>query len=241
MHVVYIDESSDPSAGVTTISALMIPAEHWAEGFAQIRRFRLDLKQTDGVYVQKELHAWKLVSGRGAIATGIVTKSRRCEIFKEHLTLIARLPGVRVFNAVFPTDGVERAMERLLNRFNTCASGQDSHFLVVCDQGKDALYTRLARRMRVYNPIPSRYGAWDDDRSSTKSIPLSRMIEDPFFKDSKQSYFIQLADMCCYALLRREFPVPSRSRYGVDTAFGLLGPALCREASGKDPEGILRP
>ena len=67
------------------------------------------------------------------------------------------------------------------------------------------------------------------------------MIEDPFFKDSKQSYFTQIADMCCFSLLRRELPIESRSRYGVDKAFDTLAPILCKEASGRDPEGILRP
>lgn len=241
MHIVYVDESSDQDAGVTIISALMIPAATWAESFARVRRFRRELKQSDGMYVQKELHAWKLVSGRGHIATGIVTKFRRCEIFKEHVRLATELPGARLFNAVFPSRELERAMERLLNRINTCAAAQDSHFLLVCDQGKEETYTRLARRMRVYNPIPSRFGAWDVSGTSTKSIPLHRMVEDPFFKDSRQSYFIQLVDMCCFALLRREYPIESRSRYGVDQAFAALGPIVCREASSRDPEGILRP
>jgi len=47
--------------------------------------------------------------------------------------------------------------------------------------------------------------------------------------------------MCCYALLRREYPIESRSRYGVDRAFDALAPILCREASSRDLEGILRP
>jgi hypothetical protein len=240
MHIVYVDESADQDAGAAIISALVVPAESWADSFARLRRFRRELKQSDGIYVQKELHAWKLVSGRGAIAPGIVTKHRRCEIFKEHTKLATELPGARLFSAVFPTKAVERAMERLLNRINTCVGAQESQLLVVCDEGKEEMYTRLARRMRVYNPIPSRFGAWAAEGSSTKSIPLRRMIEDPFFKDSKQSYFIQLVDMCCYALLRREYPLPSRSRYGVDTAFDQLAPILCREASRQDAEGILR-
>jgi hypothetical protein len=204
MHILYIDESADQSASVTTISALAVPAESWADCFERLRRFRRELGQSDDIFVQKELHAWKLV------------------------------------NAVSPTKDVERAMERLLNRVNTCVAARESRFLVVCDQGKEVVYTRLARRMRVYSPIPSRYGTWSDAGSTTKSIPLDRMIEDPFFKDSKQSYFIQLVDMCCYALLRREYPIASRSRYDVHTAFSQLAPVLCREASGKDPEGILR-
>ncbi len=196
MHIVYVDESSDQSVGVTIITALVLHESQWAVSLERLREFRRALKRSDGIYVQKELHAWKLVSGRGAIAPGIVTKFRRSEIFREHVRLTVELPDARLFNALFPNNEVERAMERLLNRINTCVGGQQSHFVLVCDQGKEQIYTRLARRMRVYNPIPSQFGAWDDAGTATKSIPLNRMIEDPFFKDSAQSYFIQLVDMC---------------------------------------------
>lgn len=168
--------------------------------------------------MQKELHARRLVSGRSGIAAGIVTKGRRCAIFREHLVLATRLPRARLFSAHFPSKELERAVERLLNRINRCAEGGASHFLLICDEGKEATYTRLARRMRIYNPIPSKFGTWDGAGGPTRNNPLGRMIEDPFFKDSSQSYFIQLVDMCCYALLRREHPLPSRTRYGIDKA-----------------------
>lgn len=95
--------------------------------------------------------------------------------------------------------------------------------------------------MGVYNPIPSRFGVWTDTGLPTKNIPIDRIIEDPFFKKSEQSYFIQLTDFCAYALLRRERPVPSKTKYGIDQAFNLLSPILVREASTRDPEGIIRP
>ncbi len=36
MHIVYVDESSDQTAGVTIISALMLPAETWSQSFARM-------------------------------------------------------------------------------------------------------------------------------------------------------------------------------------------------------------
>ena len=61
---------------------------------------------------------------------------------------------------------------------------------------------------------------------------IDRILEDPFFKQSDQSYFIQLSDFCAYALLRQERPVESKTRYGLDQAFNLLEPIS---------EGIIRP
>jgi hypothetical protein len=59
--------------------------------------------------------------------------------------------------------------------------------------------------------IPSRFSAWHDG-SLTMNITTDPVIEDPVFKPSNRSYFIQLADCVAYALLKRE--VPPRSKPG---------------------------
>ena len=85
MHLVYIDDSRDESACV--FSALVIPAERWRESFEALRTFRRGLKQSDGIFVRRELRAWKFVSGRGRVSDRVVTKYRRAEIFKDVLRL----------------------------------------------------------------------------------------------------------------------------------------------------------
>ena len=202
MHLIYIDDSRDEQLCV--FSALAIPSDTWTEAFQQLKEFRRGLRQSDGIYIHKELHAWKLVSGRGCIADRTVPKARRCEIFKDALSLASALPGAKLFNAVFPKGREKTAFEWLLNRVNRTMQAWDSRTILICDDGSEHEYTRLARRMHVYNPIPSLLGGWTDTKTASKNIPIDRILEDPFFKRSDQSYFIQLADLCAYALLRRE-------------------------------------
>lgn len=239
MHLIYVDDSRDERLCV--FSALAIPVDQWHEAFRQVREFRRALRLAYGIYVYKELHAWKFVSGRGDISDRVVTKGQRCAIFKDALTMVANLPGARLFNAVFPSKDDERAFEWMLNRINRTLEAWGSHAVLICDEGKDVNYTRLVRRMYVYNPIPSQLGVWADIGVSWKNIPLSRIVEDPFFKDSAQSYFVQLVDFAAYALLRKERPLPSKTKYGLDKAFYELDPILVREARPRDPEGIIRP
>jgi hypothetical protein len=239
MHLVYIDDSGDESFCV--FSAIVIPVSEYNHAFAQIRQFRKELKQSDGMYVYKELHATEFVSGHGKVGNATVGKSRRCQIFKEALQLVASLPGLQLFNTVFPKKDDERAFEWLMNRINACMKACDSYAIIICDEGKETSYTKLVRRMRVHNHIPSRFGGWDAARTATKNIPIERIIEDPIFKKSEHSYFIQLADFCAYALLRREHPTTRTVRYGLDTAFDLLKPVLALKANARDPEGIIRP
>jgi len=239
MHLFYIDDSRDEQKCV--FSALALPVDQWHEAFRQVREFRRELRRAYGIYVYKELHAWKFVSGRGHISDRVVAKGQRCAIFRDALRLVAGLPGARLFNAVFPRNDDEKAFEWMLNRINRTLQAWGSYGLLICDEGKEIAYTRLVRRMYVYNPIPSKFGVWFDSGRTWKNIPLDRIVEDPFFKDSAQSYFVQLVDFIAYALLRREHPLPSKSRYGLDKAFSELDSILVQEARRSDPEGIIRP
>jgi len=239
MHLIYVDDSRDEQLCV--FSALALPIDQWHCDFRQVREFRRDLRRIYGIYVYKELHAWKFISGRGRPSDRIVTKGQRAAIFRRALEVMTGLPGARLFNAVFPRKQDEKAFEWTLNRINRTLKAWGSYGILICDQGKEDIYTRLVRRMYVYNPIPSQVGVWTDTGRCWKNIPLDRVVEDPFFKDSAQSYFVQLVDFSAYALLRRERPIPSKTKYGLDTAFDILSPILVRAARRSDPEGIIRP
>ena len=113
--------------------------------------------------------------------------------------------------------------------------------VIIADEGNELQITRTLRRMHVYNRIPSQFGTWPDG-STTKNIVTQRIIEDPFFKNSHASYFIQLADCVAFSLLKREAtPTPHVKKYHLNKMFeDALASACFREASPRDPLGIVR-
>jgi Protein of unknown function (DUF3800) len=191
MHICYIDDSGDENGRV--FSVLSIPVDSWNECFQAVKTFRHELRKKEGIYVSVEFHATEFVAGRGRISKIYIPKGARCRIFNETLKFVSCLSDVRLFNAAGPKREELKIFERLLNRVNRTMKAWDSKALLVSDEGKD--YTSLIRRMRVFNPISSRYGGWEDG-DLTKNIPLDRIIEDLFFRKSHRSYFIQLADFC---------------------------------------------
>lgn len=237
MYLVYIDDSY--STGFYCFSAVAVHSDYWKQIFREIRRWRKQLKSSDGLYVYKELHATDLVAGRGRISSKIVGKYRRCQIYREGLSLLAAQRGVRIFNACSSHSQLE-AFERLLNRINvTMEKTARSHSILLCDEGAEGTYTRLARKMAVHNYIPSKYGRWPDG-SYSKNLPTNHILEDPIFKKSSKSYFVQLADFCAYAILQKERPHPARKRYGLHLAWRLIRPRFVLMAHRKDPDGIIR-
>jgi hypothetical protein len=235
-YVVYLDDSYDDK--FVAFSALMVPGAQWVAALKHIKQFRSSLRKSDGIFTSVELHAVDFVAGRGRPSDRIVVKSRRIEIYRQFLGTIATTPGMRAINAYFPKGFMARAFERLLNRLNMYMTKCNGHAILICDEGNESTYRALCRQLRAFNPIPSRFGTWSS--GPWRDIPTDRVIEDPVFRNSKDSYFIQAADFSAYSLLRRENPCGPTQKCGASDAFNALAPIFVRQACRADPEGILR-
>lgn len=241
MHFVYIDDSTERPRHI--FSAIAIPTDRWNEVFAALKAWRTELRDQDGIPLRYELHARKFISGRGtAGALGVITRHRRARIFDSAFSFGASMEpfGVRSMNVCLGNDRQDWAFERLLNRINRTMEAWGSHAHLICDEGKEDFYVKMVRRMRVHNLIPSNKGVWIDTGRQVKNIPLNRIIEDPQFKSSARSYFIQLADFYAYGVLRRERPTKANKRYGIHKSLEKLAPIVVRECNPNDPLGIIR-
>jgi hypothetical protein len=244
--IAYIDESYDEE--FFAMSALIVPAAHWRETFDAIKTHRQGMKAVYGIFTSKELHALQFVSGRGRISDRMIPKGLRAQLFRETMDMLAALPHVRVISGIWPIGDTgkkeihTKAFSRIAERLQRRAVENGSYMLRVVDEGKDVELRKIARRSAIYNIVGSKYGAWEDG-SPTKNIPNDRLIEDPIFRSSERSYFLQLADFVAYALLKSETP-PSAlvSRYRLHECYERLKPIIITKASAKDPRklGIVR-
>lgn len=114
--------------------------------------------------------------------------------------------------------------------------------VIIADEGREKEITKALRRMHVHNPIPSKFGEWEDG-ATTKNILANRIMEDPVFKHSDRSYFLQFVDCIAFALLKRESPnrTPLVEKYRIHAAFDETVTGICYvRACGDDPLGIVR-
>jgi hypothetical protein len=106
---------------------------------------------------------------------------------------------------------------------------QNSRAIIISDEGKS--FDSLTRRMRRHYLVQGRYGG-------VLQRPLDRIIEDPVYRKSERSLFIQAADFCAFSLLRMESPTPAYQGHGLEDAFMELRPVLETRAFGNDPRGL---
>lgn len=163
----------------------------------------------------------------------LLNRIERCMLGMEE----RELPLRRELVATLPRDlshSARRQIDARLNHYRPRA-------VVIADEGREPEITRTLRQMHTFNPVPSRLGTWDDGRKS-RNIPLERVIEDPVFKSSHQSYFLQLADCVAFSLLKSEvLATPNVKRYAIHRMFSNQLSGVClRSASRSDPLGIVR-
>lgn len=241
MHFIYIDDSTERPLHV--FSGICVPCERWNETFDRLKQWRRHLKDVHNIPMGYELHARKFLSGRntgGAVRH--LGRHKRAQIYYTGFKVTNWLNqvGVTVFNVANNDDDQFKAFERLLNRINRTMQERDSRCHLICDEGKNEHYTKLFRRLRVHNPIPSKFDAWEDGKA-TKNIPIDRIIEDPQFKESHRSYFVQQADWTAFGLLRRERPTPRLRKSGTHKVFNVLREQTLELACNPaDPHGVIR-
>lgn len=240
MYLIYIDDSTERPVNI--FSALAIPHERWNDCFDYIKKWRKHLKEVHGIPMDYELHATQFLSGRGSsgVLAGL-SRHQRAQIFHKNFKVVEYMDrfGVKLFNVCNADDDQFKSFERLLNRINRTMSSLNSYAHLICDEGKEHQYISMVRRMRVYNPIPSSFGAWNDG-ASTKNITLDRIIEDPQFKKSHNSYFIQTCDFLAYGLLRREIPTAKARQRRIHRSFDQLDNVLVKACNKNDTHGVIR-
>ena len=251
MRLYYIDESEGPTCYVR--SALGVDAERWNDLFTDIEEWRRELQKRYGIPPDRELHACDLLAGRGMLARNgganeRLTPRQGAEVFMDGLRRIedsaSNIGGVEVINVCLRKPDVKAyeqvSLDRLLNRINASVKAAGRHAFLIFDEGKERMITRAYRRLRIFNPVPSRYERWEEGER-TRNIPVENVIGGPAFRSSDSDHLLQMADLIAHALLKQEEePVPRVENLGIHDAFSILDKALNRRASRQDPQGIVR-
>jgi Protein of unknown function (DUF3800) len=246
MHIFYIDESYDDQNFV--VSAVGFRATNWRFLLTAIQDFRQQLREQFGIKITREIHASRFIRDcSDDIADRKLNLGERKRAFELCLRHLAALENtVRVINVCLKVPGRDRdlthmyAIQRLINRIERTMDAKNSHAILVFDEGKEAQITRQLRKMAVYNPIPSQFGTWRGG-TAYKNITLARIIEDPVFRPSNRSYFLQCADHAAFTLLKRESPpTPFIKKWGYHRLFSILAPLRFLQAAPRDPDGIVR-
>ncbi|MGG2990145.1 DUF3800 domain-containing protein [Geobacillus stearothermophilus] len=220
MYLVYVDESGDTGLVKSPtryfiLSALIVHESNWNKFIDDIIEFRKRLRDNYKFKLREEIHAAEFF--QTSKKYDHLEKHIKLQICKKTLDFQESLDYIQVMFIVIDkqsvsagTDVFEMAWKYLLQRIhNTLKKGNfdglineedgyetnsKENFILIPDKTDDKKLKQLARKMRRYNPIPNKHGYGPGYRN----MPLKLMIEDPFTKDSADSYIHQLVDVNAY-------------------------------------------
>jgi len=243
---VFKPSSDTSSTSYYAISGIIINILQWQSILEKIIAFRKQLRIKYSFLMRRELKGanfFHLKSTDLFKNTNCNTRKRRMlayhyimksvpTIFRESkvLNLFLDKTKTRIDNNKY----FEICWKDFLERYQRFLDKHNSLGIFIPDEGKEKELTRLTRKLRKFNPVPSHYGG-------SYSFLLKSIIEDPFHRDSKDSYFIQFCDLIVYALYRKEKPKGSFRKYNGERLFDYIEPILLKEATRKDALGIIRP
>jgi hypothetical protein len=250
----YVDESGDTGlinspTRYFALSGLVIHELRWNEYLNQLVSFRKRLKEKFGLKLREEIHARSLLEEPKGLAR--IPKHERLAIIRMFTNELASMTDINLINVLNDKQGkpsnydvFETSWTALLQRFDNTIrnhnfpgpSNSDERGIILPDNTDSKKLTLLSRRLRRFNPVPNKlqYGP------GYRNLQIHNIIEDPNFRDSRNSYFVQAADLSAFLLYQFIQPCKYIRKKSAQNYFDRLDTVFCKVASQNDPRGIVR-
>lgn len=214
MYFAYFDESGDSGfnnspTDTFTLACVLIHDSEWLNALDQSISFRRYLRKNFKIPARLELKATGLVHNKGDFRNLGLSFKARMEAYKAAMRFQRKAKVFTVFSVCIvksriknkaTTDVREVAWRYAIQRLERFGRSRKDNIHVVPDDGHGDFIRKKIREMRRYSRVPSAYG------ESTLNRSAENIIEDPSERNSKHSFFVQLADLNAYAAFRRAFP-----------------------------------
>jgi hypothetical protein len=216
MFLCYMDESGDPGkvgspTPTYTVACVFVHDSQWVRLFEDILRFRRYLRQHFALRMRAEVKAAELVRGSGPWAKLQHGDRVRKRIYRACMRFQDKSGAVKTFAVVVDKPKCddkaqvrECAWRHALERVERFANAKKDTVMLVPDSGNYQWLRKLSREMRRHSYV----GSMLEPGGSLPRPLLRILIDDPVERDSRQSYFVQLADLNAYAAYRSERPDP---------------------------------
>ena len=192
MHLVYVDESGDPGSvnsptASYILAGLKIPSERWHEAQGRLVAFRQRLRDQLGLKLSAEIHAAEFLGGAKRFL-GLEPR-QRLRVALWLLRELRQIEGLSACSVACLKHDEPDPMRRCWRHLAADLSGTStSPMILIADTGEAAAIKQAIMEFRVDHPRQA------------------LIIENPFHRDSRHSYFLQSVDLIAYLQRQRHHP-----------------------------------
>jgi hypothetical protein len=248
MYFCYADESGDagkfdPAIANTgspylIYTGIIIRDVQWKQTLNTLKNFRKRISNEGFLDYDKEFHCAEMIDVHKNMVYASISVPDRWKLIEDYGYTIGRLAQFQIIAVVLnkqksklePSNYMTEMITKLYQAYDHFLSSKKEHGIVLFDRANEKKISTHVRKL---------LGTGVSDQSSGVE-PVNWVLEDPFYKVSKDSMFIQSADVTAYTLKEQEFPQQSRKKFDADLIFRrkLSGNCYVSEVSGAD--GIIR-
>jgi len=206
MFISYFDESGDDgypkySSPLFVLSSVYLHYLNWKETYSSMLEFRKQLKKDFGVPIKLELKAREFLLNKKPYRKYNLSNNEKILVIDLYCDFVAQLE-IKIVNVVINKNAIRRndysvldnALTYSIQRIENDLTKLDpaKKFMIITDEGRVGKMRKTSRKIQKINFIPSKFGSY------TYRQEIKSLIEDPLPKNSKESYFIQTADLSAY-------------------------------------------
>lgn len=252
MYLMYVDESGDVGLNNSptsyfVLSAIVVHELRWKETLINLVEFRRMLRDTKGLKLREEIHCTELINRPGELKR--IKRNDRLDIIKKCIDWLNAQKELNIFSIVVnkrnrKDDIFEMAWNALTMRFentirNNNFSGPrnpDDRGIILSDNTEGEKLRKLIRKMRHFNFIPNRKDFFSE---GARNMKLEYVIEDPVFRDSKNSFLHQMNDVLAYCVRQRYEPNAYMKKKGGHNFYKRLDNVVVKKVTSKNEYGIV--
>ena len=249
MYFCYVDESGDcgmydPAKPKETGSAffilvgVIVASNKWRISLDTLKAFRKKIAREGFLPYDVEFHCAEMIDPRKVKAFTSISIPERWKLMEEYAETIGQNTAFSILTVVIdktksklkPEEYLTSSITKLYQAFDEFLKGKETNGILFFDRANENTITTHVRKLLGT-------GASGDKNTDVR---IGWVIEDPIFRVSSDSMFIQSADLAAYTLKEKEFPQTSRKKYNADRIFlNKLGP-VCFKSKNADGDGIIR-
>ncbi len=245
----YVDESGDSGmhdvlnpdrtgSPYFILVGLVIDSSKWKISLEVLKSFRKQLAKECYLNYDVEFHCSELIDPHKIKAYNSISVANRWQLIERYAQVIGDYSEFKILPIVIdksrsklkPSEYLTSATTKLYQAFDELLKIEKQFGLLFFDRANEKTITTHVRRLLGT-------GASGD---SIVGIRISRVIEDPIFRISSDSIFIQSADVVAYTLKESQFSQASRKKYQADRIFTRKLKRICFASSLTDVDGIIR-
>jgi hypothetical protein len=249
MHFCYVDESGDcglydaerpknTGSKFFILVGIIVAANKWKTSLETMKGFRKKIAREGSLPYHVEFHCAEMIDPHKIKEFNQLSVPNRWKLMEEYAETLGQNTAFSLITVVIdksksglkPDEYLTTSVTKLYQAFDEFLKSKESNGILFFDRANEKQVNTHVRKLLGTG-------------ASGESIPgarIARVIEDPIFRISADSMFIQSADVVAYTLKEKEFPQASRQKHQAHKIFIRKLTSIVFNSQIADEDGIIR-